>query len=88
MLDGSEVHWVDDLNTQQWLRQFEQPMSKYIRIIEQQIETVKGYIERGKRVGCYHDNCVVWAHHITAYEQILDLINAEVKRSKAKSKQR
>jgi hypothetical protein len=55
-------------------------MSKYIRIIEQEIETTKGWIDRMKGVGTYHDNCVVWGHHIDAYERILDLFRQQTKR--------
>jgi uncharacterized protein YukE len=56
-------------------------MNKYISIIEQEIEAVKGYIERCKGVGTYHDNCVIWGHHLNAYERILELFSNELKAS-------
>lgn len=57
-------------------------MSKYIRIIEQEIKTVKGHIERFKGVGAYYANCVVWGHHLEAYEKVLELFKDELKRKK------
>jgi hypothetical protein len=55
-----------------------------VRLIEQEIETVKGYIERHKGCGVFYSNCEVWAHHVTAYERILDLVKAEMQRPKKK----
>jgi hypothetical protein len=59
-------------------------MNKYIRVIEQEIVTVKGWIERYQGVGAYHDNCVLWGHHVRAYERILELIIREASRSNQK----
>lgn len=52
-------------------------MNKYVRIIEQEIATVEGYIERLKGVGSYHNNCTIWGHYVTAYRRILELIQQE-----------
>jgi hypothetical protein len=58
-------------------------MNKYTRIVEHEIAMVKGYIERHKGVGAYHDRCEVWRHQLTAYERILDLLAAETDRIEA-----
>jgi hypothetical protein len=53
-----------------------------IRIIEQEIATVQGYIDRYKSCGVYHGHCEVWGQWLTAYERILDLVTAEMKPKK------
>lgn len=45
-----------------------------IDIIEQEIETLRAVITRHQGVGCYADNCLIWAHHLDAYEKILLLV--------------
>ena len=59
-------------------------MNKYIRIIEQEIETVQGWIDHAKGVGCYHSNCETWATYVRAYERILELIKSETSRANRK----
>lgn len=45
-----------------------------IYIIEQEIATLRHHIARHQGVGCYADNCQVWAYYVDAYEKILLLI--------------
>lgn len=45
-----------------------------IYIVEQEIATLRNHIVRHQGVGCYTDNCQIWAHHLDAYEKILMLM--------------
>ena len=56
-------------------------MNKYIRVVEQEIAAIEGYIDRLKGVGCYYGNCVIWGHYLTAYRRILELMHQERKGS-------
>lgn len=60
-------------------------MNKYIRIVEQEIASIQGYIDQHKGCGVFHNNCAIWEHHLTAYQRILDLLTLEAKRPKGKN---
>lgn len=58
-------------------------MNRYIRLIEQEIAAVIANIDRHKGCGVFHNNCIVWGHHLAAYQRILEILT-EAERPKGK----
>jgi hypothetical protein len=44
-----------------------------IDLIEQEIATLRAFIDRHRGVGCYAEQCRVWGYYLEAYERILRL---------------
>jgi hypothetical protein len=60
-------------------------MNKYIRIVEREIAIIQGCIDQHKGCGVFHNNCIAWEHHLTAYQRILELLTLELERPKGKN---
>lgn len=57
-----------------------------IDLIEQEIVVLRDHINRHCGVGCYVDQCRVWAYYVEAYERILRLVPQTLDNSENRAK--